>query len=222
MLYSVFNATGNTPYYPAGTNKADFLFSVFNATGNTPYYPPGTNDADFVFSVFNATGNMPYYPAGSNYTDYLFSVFNATGAHRFIRLVPTSRGSYSPSRTRPEREQVRCLFPFRRPGGPLIWGPDWETNSRRPAARELIAGQSVEIAIQPSLFLHYLELDADRTALASSTTGSLSLPLTAPFGVDSFALRAFGYTSYGATSDSLVETVRVMADPGRTITGTCY
>jgi len=198
MLYSVFNATGNTPYYPPGTNDTGLVFSVFNATGNAPDYPAGSNYTDFLFSVFNATGATPFYPAGANLAWQLFSEQNPTGAR--TASVPIS------------------VSPTGRPVNLVAESGD-ELPSGRPPVK-LIAGQSVEIKIQPSLFLHYLELDADNAALASSTTGSLSLPLTAPFGVDSFALRAFGYTSFGATSDSLTETVRVEADPGRTITGT--
>ncbi len=198
MLYSVFNATGNTPYYPAGTNKTDFIFSVFNATGNTPEYPAGSNYRDFLFSVFNATGATPFYPAGSNLAWQLFSEQNATGAR--TASVPISVSAA---------------------GRPVSSGTELgdEPSKGRPPVK-LIAGQSVEVAIHPSLLLHYLELDADRAPLGSSSTGSLSLPLTAPFGVDSFDLRAFGYTSFGTTSDSLTETVKVVADPGRIITGT--
>jgi hypothetical protein len=91
-----------------------------------------------------------------------------------------------------------------------------------PGARlplRLIAGETVQLSVQPSVFLHDLELDAGKATLASSITGALNVPLTAPFGVESFDLKAFGYTANGAISDSLVETVDVAADPGRTVSG---
>jgi YD repeat-containing protein len=195
-VFSVFNATGSTPNYPPGSNEIDQRFSVFNATGSTPNYPAGSNVLDQLFSVFNATGSTPNYPAGSNQAFQLFSTQNQSGSTPALQIS----AARAPGRS------------------DLDSGPGDALPGARPPLR-MIAGQSVTIAIQPSLWLRYLELDADGTALASSTAGQLRVPLTAPFGVDSFDLRAFGYTSSGSTSESLTETVRVSPDPGRTITG---
>jgi YD repeat-containing protein len=197
LLFSVFNATGPMPDYPPGTNRADLIFSVFNPIGPTPNYPAGTNQTSQLFSVFNPIGPTPDYPAGSHEAWQLFSTQNPIGASPAQMLISMAQ---TPRR-------------INRGGAPGETLP----GSRPPVS--LIAGQSVEIALRPSLFLHYLEIDADNAPLASSTTGSLSLPFTVPFGVDSFSLRAFGFTSFGTTSDALAETVRVVADPDRIITG---
>jgi hypothetical protein len=86
------------------------------------------------------------------------------------------------------------------------------------APLRLIAGQSAEVSIQPARFLYYLELDANKAPFATSTTGSLHVPFTAPFGVGRFELNAFGSGEDGPMP-AASETVRVVPDPGRTISG---
>ena len=219
-LFSVFNATGTTPNFPAGTNITGETFSVFNATGSTPNFPPGTNITGETFSVFNATGSTPDFPAGTNWTDQTFSVFNATGSTPNFpagsnwawQLFSTQNTSDPPPASLP----ISIAAGGRRTGsgGTAVAGAPLEQ-----APVDMFAGQTVEIAIRPERFLHYLELDADGEPLASTAGGSLAVPLTAPYGVETFDLRAFGVTSTGSTTDSLTETVHVDPDPGRTITG---
>jgi len=220
MLFSVFNATGITPNFPAGKNLTGQTFSVFNATGSTPNFPPGTNIAGQTFSVFNATGSTPDFPPGTNWTDQTFSVFNATGSTPNFpagtnwawQLFSTENTSDPPPASLP----ISISQNGRRAD---TGGIDGTTAPLEQAPVNMFAGQTVEIAVRPDRFLHYLELDADGEPLASTSAGSLSLPLTAPYGVESFSLRAFGLTSTGSTTDSLTETVHVDPDPGRTISG---
>ena len=223
MLFSVFNPYGPTPLYPPGTNEADLTFSVFNPYGSTPLYPPGTNETDLTFSVFNPYGPTPLFPPGTNETDQTFSVFNPLSPPGTTPPVPPgSNEAWQLFSTQNQLNgTVTAPLLISVSHGPQrvdLGGPGEILPVSRPPLN-LIAGQSVELAVQPALFLQYLEIDADKAFLASSTTGSLSLPLTAPFGVDSFSLRGFGYTTFGSISDTLDETVRVIADPGRTIAG---
>ena len=219
-LFSTFNAMGTTPLFPPGTNEVDATFSVFNAMGTTPLFPPGTNETDATFSVFNAMGTTPLFPPGTNYTDQLFSVFNAMGA---TPLYPPGSNEawqlFSTQNTESggAAQVVISMNRTRRPAGPIAV-PGGPAPGARPPLH-LIAGETVQLSVTPSVFLHGLELDAGKATLASSITGALNVPFTAPFGVESLELKAFGYTANGAISDSLVETVDVSADPGRTVSG---
>ena len=190
--FVVFNAPGN--------NYSDMLFSVFNAAGPTPNYPPGSNEVDQVFSVFDpivTPGTATLIPVGSNQAWQLFSTNNQTGTTPAAIAVSVA--------------QAARRVDLDTGSGELLPG------SRPPL--NLIAGQTVELTVQSSLFLHYLEIEADGAPLASSTGGSMILPLTAPFGLDSFTLRTFGYATFGSANESPTETIRVVADPGRTIVG---
>jgi YD repeat-containing protein len=220
LLFSVFNATGTMPYYAPGTNLANLTFSVFNATGSMPYYPPGTNLANLTFSVFNATGTTPYYAPGTNLANLTFSVFNATGTTP--RYPAGSNLAWQLFSTQNTNGPTPSSIPISvtRNGAPF--GITRTTTEVAPWARpplRLLAGQSAEISVRPAAFLRNLELDANRAPLATSASGALRLPLTAPFGVSSFNLHAFGYTSSGTMAESLAENVEIAADPGRAISG---
>jgi YD repeat-containing protein len=203
-MFAIFNPIGQSYIYPAGTNYADQQFSTFNAmtTSNTiPVIPAGSNEADVYFSAFNPlipAGTPPTIPAGDNWAWQLFSTTNKQNAAALTAMTialpqglrPTTPGNGADGTA---------------PGGqtPLT----------------LLAGQTVELSIRPQLFMQYLELYTGRTPLASSTTGSLDLPFTAPFGVESLDLKAVGHTGNGAMAETSIETVRVIPDPGRTIAG---
>jgi len=165
--------------------------------GTTPLFPPGTNYTGQLFSVFNAMGATPLYPPGSNEAWQLFSTQNTESGGTGQVVISMDRN--------------------KRPAGPIAVAGG-STPGAWPPLR-LIAGETVQLSVQPSVFLHDLELDIGKATLASSITGALSVPLTAPFGLESFDLKAFGYTANGAITGSLAETVDVGADPGRTVSG---
>jgi hypothetical protein len=227
LLFSVFNAAGTTPNYPAGSNGASLLFSVFNATGATPNYPAGSDGAALLFSVFNATGTTPSYPAGSNEAAQLFSVFNPLVTPGTTTLIPPgSNWAFQLFST--QNQTGASTAPLTMSLAPLAERIDFgaagpgATAGRANAASHsltMFAGQTVTITIQPSLFMTYLEIDADGAALASSAASPLSDPFTAPFGVASVDLTAFGYTNLGTTSAAPDQTVQVSSDPGRVIRG---
>jgi hypothetical protein len=229
---SVFNALsppGASQFIPPGANEVDSTFSLFNpqATSGVPQLiPPGSNEADQVFSLMNGSvtpGTVTYIPAGSNEIDGSFSLLNTAIVPGTTPLVPPGFNEtwqlFSTSNSQSGGASASVAISVSqaaRPTSPI--GEPVETGgSHLPL--NLIAGESVQIALRPSRFMGYLEIDAGQTALATSTTGSLSLPLTAPFGVDQFTLKGFGFTTSGAEVDSLLETIRVSQDPGRTISG---
>ena len=228
LLFSVFNANGTSPNYPAGSNKADLSFSVFNAMGTTPNYPAGSNGADLSFSVFNATGTAQNYPAGSNGAAELFSVFNPLVTPGTTTLIPPgSNWAFQLFSTQNQSSAVTGLLSLSVAplaeridfGAAAGVGATASVANTAGQAITLLAGQTVTITLQPSLLMTYLEIDAEGAALASSAISPLSAPFTAPSGAATVDLTAFGYTNTGTTSTAPVRTVQISSDPGRTITG---
>ena len=218
--FTVFNALtspGSHVTVPAGSNEADQKFTVFNSfetAGETVTLPAGSNEADQKFTVFNSLlnpGTDQALPAGGNEADQNFTVFNALLSPGTSPVVPQGHNEAWQLFTTQNSQSGGSQGPMTVPVGQTDGGSSPEIS--------LFAGQTVQIAVRPSQFFPFLELDAGSAPFATSLAGSLSVPFTAPASMSSVTLRGLGRTESGERAESLDLPIRIAADPGRTITG---
>jgi YD repeat-containing protein len=181
-------------YYAPGNNTVNLLVTVLNTAGPTPGIPTGSNQVDTNFSVLNSAGPTPGIPPGSNEADELFSTMNTADPPTrptSISLAPARGGA-------------------KRPG---------LTQGLAQGTVELCAGQTVLVSVNPPVLTRRIELEANGASLATSTTGTLTTLLTAPFGIDSMDLKAVGFANTVAVPASSPQHLRFCVDPGQRIVG---
>lgn len=223
---------GNTFFvmFPAGDNNANLRFSTFNSaypTTSNLVIPAGSNAANAKFSTFNSaypTASNLVIPAGSNAASQKFSTFNSvypttsslkipSGSNEAFRLFSTENNATGTSATTLSVRHVTSASP----GLSTLPAP---ATTFTGAGSTLIAGQSVEIAVNsPLLMLQSLDFEVNRVPLASSATSPLEVLFTVPCGASQLKLKATAQTSTGVQSDSSQQTVNVIPDPGRTVSG---
>ena len=184
-------------------------------------YSPGENYVVSRLSVFN-TYTVPGGVGAPTGSFELLSVFNTaaqgggsipTGS---FQLFSTQNNCTTCPRVAPQLS-IRPVTVAH----PAPASEDGKRGTATPAPpAALIAGQTVGIGIAPTVpFTRFLEFDVDGVPLASSSDGSLSFLFTVPHGQGTLELLAGGHSDGGMANAAEPQRLRVVADPGRTISG---